>query len=700
MRTLAAWILCAVVCWIASIPRLAAAQDRGYGVVTLDLRPDGGEVPTHLCVVSEAAGPRTRDKLWALLEPRGAESSQVGTPLDGSWRVKPSVWGGDEASSLGQKCSDEPLGDCRPSVELPRGLTRHSDLYVACTADSLTEGGVVAEPRPLFILLEYLEGSPPQIESVRLTGGVATIGVYGASFDRVIVTARSLGGHYLPQRRSERGKVDSNEVDAPGSKTIQLRLAERCRDVEVRLPRVNIKPHDRGRLTVHAHGMRLDVDRCVSNLVGSDVIQLRIPPAPFGVGSIDVQLAATAEQPAARFGGSFEGDWPKTPFRLAFNQVAFSWQRPSCIYPKDRCPTATLETGTRCDATVSASGCDYRCPGHVSDDNAIDLELPLEVIFEKDDPKQRWHDKIAQNGQELTSYVSTEQIYLEAHINAWRTDIPDNRISRVEIYGEDGEARPYGVTRIDRLVLKVPGASCEALRFKPVGDRNYDEVVALVDDGRIELGDPHRSARRISFNVTLAIGGGPAWSGNIETPPIYFSGLGMFAVQYRPRRPGWQRLGFELRVGGTLGQWATTLTEETDPGDETDAVSPRATSPEEGAEEPETTSSVRRFGWARVLFEPGIIVSAHERVALGAGLGLGFSLPFRQDSDLTNESFQFIWSPNVDLRFRLRRWIRLLIQFRGVFGEKAFTRDESDPDEGRTDRARSLITLFGLLASF
>jgi len=676
---------------------IAAAQDRGYGVVTLDLRLDDGDVPSHLCVVSEAPSPRTRERLWDLLETDSDDA-----PGSGSWRVKPRMWGGDEASALTQQCTAEPLGDCRPRVELPRGLSRHSDLYVACTADSLTEGGGVTEPRPLFILLEYLEGSPPQIESVRLTGGVATIGVYGASFDRVVVTARSLGGAYLPHRRSERGKIDPGEDATPGSKTIQLRLAARCQTVEIRLPRLRLTPHDRARMRVHVHGLALDTERCVSNLVGSEVIQIRMPPAPLGLGTIDVELAETAEQPAARFGGTFEGSWPKTPFRLAFNQVTFSWRRPDCIYPEDRCPAATLETGTLCAATVTETGCNYRCPGAARDENAIDLELPLDVTFEKTDPKQRWADTIAQNGQELTSYVPSDQIYLEANLNNWRTEIPDNRIGRVEIYGEDGEARQYGVTRIDRRVLKVPGASCESVQFKPIGDRAYDDVVALVDDGKLVFGDPHRSARRINFNVTLALGGGPAWSGPIDTPPIYFSGLGMFAVQYRSRQPGWRRLGVEFRVGGTLGQWATTLTETTDDASNDPLRTPEnedSTSSDDDDDDG-TSERLRRFGWARILFEPGLVVSAHARLAIGAGLGVGFSLPFRNDRDLTNKSFTFIWSPSIDFRFRLRNWVRLIIQFRGVFGEEAFTRNTSETDQNRTDRARSLLTLFGLQASF
>lgn len=697
-----AWLLLGIV--VGWWPGLARADDSDrYGVVTLDLRPDSGEVPTHLCVVSEAESARTRDRLWDVLDSVPDRIGDSAQPTL-SWRVKSQVWGGTTASSDAQRCTDDPAGDCRPRVELPKGLSRQSDLYVACTADSLSEGGTPTEPRPLFILLEYLEGAPPQVESVRLAGGVATIGVFGASFERVIVTARSLGGHYLPHQRSQRGEADplrnGSDGQGPKTKTVQLELTSRCRTVEVKFPRTRIKPSDRDRLTVRVHGAPVDTTNCVSNLSGREVIQVRFPPAPLRVGSVDVELAATAEQAGARFGGDYEGTWPPEPFALEFNQVTFSWRRPECIYPKDKCPSATLETGTTCASTVTENGCDYRCPGTVGDEGAIGLELPMKVMFEKEDPTQRWEDTLAQNGQELTSYVPADEVYLSANINDWRTDIPDNRIYGVDLYGESGEAKSYGVTRIDRLLLRVPGASCEAIRFRPRGDREYDELVATVDDGELDFGNPQRAARILSFNATLAVGGGPAWSGELEQTPIYFSGLGMFAVQFRPRARNWNRLAFEFRTGLTIGSWAKTVT-DTPPDEQEDPAAMRndpIDGPTEEAAAGEVSEEERRLVWGRVLFEPGVVVSLHERVQMGTGFGLGFSLPLTRDEDLTNKSLNFIWSPEVDFRFRLRRWLRLVLQFRGVFGEKAFSREGDAPIEGET--ARSLLFLVGLQASF
>jgi hypothetical protein len=171
----------------------------------------------------------------------------------------------------------------------------------------------------------------------------------------------------------------------------------------------------------------------------------------------------------------------------------------------------------------------------------------------------------------------------------------------------------------------------------------------------------------------------------------------MAMVELRSRKPGWQRVGWEIRAGGTLGTWGK-IDEDDDDADE-------------------------RIGWARILpFEPGALISLHERFGLGVGLGLGFSLPFRDDQELTGDRLNFIWSPNIDFRVRIARRWRAVMQFRGMFGEKAFivtTASQAAADEAptvllsshtgnasrmeddrRNETARSLLFLFGVQASF
>jgi hypothetical protein len=700
-------------CWLVALlvwtwSALAAAQDR-HGVVTLDLRPEAGEMPTHLCVVSEAKSPRARERLWDLLEAQPEKVSTAGGGEATLWRVKPKAWDGAADSADKQLCAKNIIGDCRPRVELPASLTSANDFYAACTFDSLADGRDIEDPRPLFVLLEHLEGSPPQITSIRLAGGVATIGV-DADLDRVVVTARSLGGAYSPHKRSERGaKEAAREGDGGGTLgvLVELPLTPRCQMVELTLPQTALSEDDRKHLSVRAHGVELDVKKCVGPLASNEVLQVRLPQAPLRVGSIDVELRRRPGRSGAQFGGRYSGAWPVTPFALHLKQVTFRWRRPACIYPENQCPSATLATGTVCTAVSTKDHCEYTCPG-VVDDSAIDLVLPLEVKFEKSAPDQQWSDTLARTGQTLTSYVESSETYLSANVSSWKTDIPDNNISGVEIYGEDGEAHHYGVGPLPEqelegvpaergkpgeprtprdFRLKVPGASCEPVRFRPTGDRHYDESVAEVDDGKLRFGKPENTARRVGFNVTLAIGGGPAFSTYRSagaSSQVYFSGLGMFALEVRPRKPKFSRIAIEARFGGTLGRYATTL----DP------------SKGDGGGKPIQKNTTQTVGWARLLVEPGLVISAHERLAVGLGFGLGMALPFRSNENLVGERLRFIYSPNADLRFRVRRWLKLVLQFRGVLNEQAFAQGKPKGGPTAASRAGSFITLFGVQASF
>lgn len=699
------------------------AQDP-HGIVTLDLRPDGGDAPTHLCVVGQAKSGRLRERLRELLEADEEKVVAAGGTEATVWRVRPKAWEGTDASAERQQCSKNPVGDCRPRVELPASLTSANDFFAACTVDTLAEGGAIDDPRPLFVLLEHLDGSPPQVTSIRLTGGVAAIGV-DADLDRVVVTARSLGGAYLPHKRSELGVEEGNGEGTGGGKKnvlVQLSLTPRCRMVELTLPGIALTEADRKRLHVRAHGVPLDVGKCVGPLTGREVLQVRVPQAPLRVGSIDVQLLERGGRPGAQFGGRYTGAWPETPYALRFKQVTFSWRRPACIYPKGQCPIATLETGTQCDGTPTADGCDYTCP-EVVDDAAIDLVLPQKVKFEKAAPDQTWTDTLARPGQLLTSYVDASEIYLSANVSKWRTDIPDNRISGVEIYGEDGEAHHYGIGPLPEqegkrpsergkpsepkaprdFRLKVPGASCEPVRFRPTGDRHYDESVAKVENGKLLFGRPENASRLIGFNVTLAVGGGPAFStvkGSDSSAPVYFTGLGMFALEIRPRKPRFSRLAIEARFGGTLGRYAQILrtgdTAQPPDGD----VPPERTDPSDADDA--TITQTRAVGWARLLAEPGLVISANQRLAVGLGFGLGMALPFRSNEDVLGDRIKFIYSPNVDLRFRVRRWLKLMLQFRGILNEQPFAQGtiETSTPVTRRDKSGSFITLFGVQASF
>ena len=114
---------------------------------------------------------------------------------------------------------------------------------------------------------------------------------------------------------------------------------------------------------------------------------------------------------------------------------------------------------------------------------------------------------------------------------------------------------------------------------------------------------------------------------------------------------------------------------------------------------------LRAFGWARVIFEPGLVVAATHRIEVGTGFGMGFSFPIRRNEDLTGDRINLIWTPSLDARYKIRRWASLMLQFRPIFGERAFTTTQSsDSTEPTVDtqqaKARSLLVLFGTAFSF
>ncbi|HGG57532.1 MAG TPA: hypothetical protein ENK31_07030, partial [Nannocystis exedens] len=313
-----------------------AAEER-YGVVTVDLRPEGGDVPTHLCVVSEVAGPRTRSRLSELLVgERGASGSE-----GQSWRVGAVAWGGS-----GEPATVSCVAACAPQVLLPARFKRASELFAACTADTLSsEGAALHEPRLLVLMLEHLEGSPPAIESVALAGGVVTIGVE-ADLRQVVVTARSLGGHYGPQRRSARA-----EGGGGNNKLVVLPIAPRCQWTDLVLPHVRLRERDRGRIGLRILDQRADIDACVGALEGDGHLRVRVPRVEPGRGaSITVAVAEDPERRdgAGHFGGRWEGPWPAPTQTLKAHQIAFSWRSPECVYPADSCPRAELEAGITC----------------------------------------------------------------------------------------------------------------------------------------------------------------------------------------------------------------------------------------------------------------------------------------------------------------------------------------------------------------
>jgi hypothetical protein len=667
MRTLGAFVLAFV---LALLPGSAMAG-KPYGVVTVDLRPEVGEVPTHLCVVSQGQGPRTRQKLSELIAaPTGEDVSEL--------VLAPAVWGGtseDEACAAG--------GACSPRVEMPLAGQATDELWAACTSDSLVADRSTREPRVLVMMLEHLEGSPPLLESLKLAGGVVTIGVQ-ADLSRIVVTARSLGGHYDAHTRSFRAEEGSD-----GSELVVLPLAPRCHGIDVELPGVRLRESDRSRLELRAQGIDLDPQTCVGPLRGTSHMRVELPRAD-GFGRIEVELPPTpGETPTVtRFAASWDTAWPEGELRLAPHQLAFIWAPPACVWPTGTCPVATLEGGLDCEATPLDDGtCEYLCPagGDSNDEEWVDVSPPVAVTFHKTHPEQRWTEILQRPGQTLSGYVDGDQIYLGAALESWSRDVPGSRISHVELLANDGSSRKYAVTGIDRLQIQAPHASCDPLRYRLAGDRRYLESSAPVRDGQVEFGDVHRTQRLLTFNVSLFQGGGFAITAgdppdNLRTP-VHFIIIGQLAANFRPRNPRWARVAYELRIGGTVGQWGYF-------------------GPGSVAEDPRRVTN--KVAWARLLVEPGVVIDVVPPLAIGLGFGVGASWPIENSQIANTGRFPLVLSPSLDLRFALRRWVSILLQGRMMLRERTNVAVDIAGDQPVFESFAnvSLIGVYGLQFSF
>lgn len=653
---------------------LARAEDP-YGVVTVDLRPSAGEVPTHVCVVSSGEGPRTRTKLSKMLV-NGPGGPRIDVPT--------------VASRQDGRCASGD-GACAPRVRVPSSSA--DDLHIACTEDALLgDAGASTEPRVLTMLLEHLGGSPPVIESLSLTGGVLTVGVR-ANLPMIEVTARSIGGHYESHVRSYRAEQSGSDT-----KLVVLPISPRCRTVSLELPGTRLSESDRKALDVEVHGQPMDVERCVAPLRGGTVMRATIPRASAGEGQVRVSLpprGAHAEQrgdgravPKMSFLARWDREWPPRTLALSAQQLRFTWQPPACIWDTDVCPDARLESGIQCTGRSDGQACHYTCPEALEDDE-LEVTTPVAVTFTRDRPRQSWTEIVQRPGETLTGYVPSDQIYLEADISSWVTSVPGSRVTHVEILGADGSTRRYPVEAVDTLRVLVSGASCEPVRYRLVGDRRYREASAKVRDGEIRFGDVAKTARVLTFNFVIFQGGGPAvnrfggplFRDDEVRTPVFFTALVQLAGSFRPRNPKWSRISGELRLGGTVGQWGWYGRSGAD-------QRPRRVNP--------------KVPWMRFLFEPAIAVDVWHGISLSAGLGVGSSWPLR-GSDITNtKSFRPILSPSIDARFNVRPWLAFVAQGRVIVGEEILSADfdASGAPEDNYAPATSLLGLYGVQLNF
>lgn len=709
LRSGAVWLLCCLVCiasfFCAGSKAVHATTltddplpaDGAYGVVTVDLRPDVGDVPNEICVVSESDGPRTRSKLSSLLGRPAApkEPSDGADELDGEATAADAkrwfqIEGRVEKDAHGDAlCTYD--GRCVPRVRLPRGVRDASELHMACVSDSLGDGLDFAggNTRLIVLMLEHLGGSPPVIGSVRLAGGIASIGVH-LDLRRVVVTARSLGGDYAPHDRSYRA-----EVSGLDNKLVSVPLSPLCRWVDLRLDGARFREGDGKRVRLELDGAIVRNRRCRVPRAGKSELRVLLPRTDGG-GRLDVSFddGDGRRRPIQTHSVRWDGRWPEEGDRLEATHVTFSWRRPDCIYPRDQCPTAELEGGVRCTPTDGGDDrfCRYSCSSRGAAGEGRTISTPIAVTFEKRGPTQRWTDALQRPGQVLSSFVERERIYLRGDVSDWKTDRPGNRVTHIEFIQSDGVTRRYAVTDRARVTIVAPEASCEALAYRVIGDRTHKEAAAQVRDGRIIFQPPEDSALRLTYHLSLLAGAG--WSlltefnaertvpQGLETP-LNFVGSVAFGFNLRSNRPSIARLSWDVRVSFLFGSWGRFL-------------GPQRLSSSLDDRGAALHTIDERFQWARLLLGGAMVVDLFPSLAAGIGIDVGGGFPlqtptFQPDPEST---FYFVTSPTVDARFALKRWLYVVFEARALLGETIVRYPELDLDVVENEHYRASTIAF------
>ncbi len=660
----APWVLALVMLAICALWPATARADDPYGVVTVDLRPRGGDVPTHVCVTSAVGSARARQKL--------SEIAHLGGDGGLSLLARESVTSIAEQ----QACTQD--GDpCAPWVVTPPTGNGRGN-FVACTADQVPPSSNDKASRVLVLVLEQLEAAPPAIESVNLAGGILTVGV-GTDLRRAVIGVRSLGGDYLAHSRSFRGENATRE-----GVTIALPIEPRCQARAIELRGAHLPEAARSRLDITLDGVTVNSERCVMAVAGASTLRVRLPGPRDDASMLRVALRAATGGIADSWSGLYATTSPGS-VKLDPDALRLSWTVPACIVDAGTCPSAQLENGTSCLGTRGEGVCDYVCAG---EGDAASVSTPTSVRMVRGAAKQAFTVIVQRPGQIVDGDVPSTATQLRVDLTKFETNRPGNRITGLEVSGEDGSVRRFSTKGRKQLSVVVPGASCEPVRVRWIGDLDYHESTAIVRDGELVLDPPSASARILSFHFDVLQGGGPValidsdvQQGRDVRTPVHFNALFQIAARFRPRKSKWSRLVGELRLGGTIGQWGYYSADYAD-------VSPRPGRP--------------KVPWMRFLVEPALYVDIAPVFGMSFALGLGSSWAPRTGDFVATDRYHFVASPAIDLRFHVRRWLSFVVQGRVFAGETVVLETPVPGGDvvSKELKAVSVIGLYGLQFRF
>lgn len=467
-------------------PRVASAREPEATHVRVEL--SGTEMPTHVCMISTAAGSESDVSLSAVF---GLSEK------DGEWILEASAQHTDQPTHLheipevsgllphnsayGDACKTHAGSElsCRPSFNK---LVGDEHRFIQCvTNTSLPTEGDRAD-RVLVLAVD--DPSRDSLKKIAITNLALSdmLLEFDTSHKPSLVTMMLSvrGGYYLPQ--------SAVRITDEREKPAQLTLKPRCSWMELERPPILPKsdPNDQRKLTLglsetkhkperkskfksgsqdERHLAPLSDsyrDKCLRNDLTSPLMEVLVPTQVTGAKLV-IEFATPKrdgewDSDSVYDGLLLVGNWSgTTPARLQLEIVnfTFSWRAASSfVEPEGDCPKARIhESGLACEniSTKVADGvCTYSCPGGKNGtDEKIGLRLSesqgMTIDFESradGQVTQRWSTNLNYIDQQLVDYVDPSEQVVRVRIGSEypkifgkrRRDVADLWVTGDQVY--------------------------------------------------------------------------------------------------------------------------------------------------------------------------------------------------------------------------------------------------------------------------
>ena len=461
----------ALVAWIvivlASPAALAAANDTQ---LTFDFDTLGEAPPSEICVVADyMSGPEHTNM--------SAAASLIEKVQKDTVSIRPKV-----STACG---ANDTTNACAPSIDpLDAEASRDpKNTFWAC-APGTGKGGVAV----LFV-------GAVVVTDLALTDSVARVTLrQSPKTIGGLVHVRLLGGDY-------RAATPFSFPIAAGEQLVRMTLRPLCFVRDVTVPDVRGSCAD----------LRWTGAECLGR--SGAAYTLRIAENDGASSSLRASLCIDKQV----FEAHWAGDRLPETIRLDSSAFTFDW-RLNCL-SGDACPN--VEGDVHCDRGVkNGDVCRYTCGGDTKFPATVRFSLG-EPVGEKESLERWWLDTLTAPGQELESYIPTDQRRVRL---SWKWTDADrenrsgraaDRIDHVEVRTPGGQIHDIVPTATQ---VRIPELDCnDSLSYRYVGDRLFKEWPAPVSAdangvAQVTFDDP--STKRIdNVGIAFALGAGGRYIG-------------------------------------------------------------------------------------------------------------------------------------------------------------------------------------------